>query len=60
MDWRQDGLVLRKFLKVRLEIDINKPLMKRKRINSGLKPIFIEFKYERIKVICHICGKITY
>ncbi|KAK9165807.1 hypothetical protein Scep_000998 [Stephania cephalantha] len=60
MDRIQDGFVLRKFLKVWVEIDINRPLIRRKKINSGFKPMFIEFKYERIKlIICHICGKIT-
>ncbi|KAK9126579.1 hypothetical protein Scep_015425 [Stephania cephalantha] len=34
--------------------------MRRKKIISGFKPIFVEFKYERIKVTCHICGKITH
>ncbi|KAK9127547.1 hypothetical protein Syun_016344 [Stephania yunnanensis] len=59
-DWRQNGLLLEKFLKVKVEVDVNKPLMRRKKIISGFKPISIEFKYERIKVICHIYYKITH
>ncbi|KAK9083814.1 hypothetical protein Scep_030285 [Stephania cephalantha] len=59
-DINSDGVILRKFLTVQIEVDVNKPLMRRKKIKSGFKPIFIEFKYERIKVICHICGKITH
>ncbi|XXG40678.1 hypothetical protein AAC387_Pa01g1336 [Persea americana] len=49
--------VWRNYMRVRVSIDVRKPLQRRMRIKkAGGEWIWIDFKYERLNIFCFICG----
>lgn len=47
------------FMRIRVNIDITKHLLRWKNLNFGLpKPVWLTFKYERLPNICFCCKKI--
>lgn len=54
--WQSDQA---KFMRIRVELQINKPLRRGGYITSlDGERIWITFKYERLPTICFICGRI--
>ena len=49
--------VWRNYMRIRVSIDVRKPLKRRMRLKkSGGDWVWIDFKYERLQVFCFICG----
>ncbi|XP_042964598.1 uncharacterized protein LOC122298810 [Carya illinoinensis] len=49
------------FLRVRVAMDISKPLLRGKLVNIGLeKPVWIRFSYERLPNFCYCCGLLNH
>ncbi|XP_052292008.1 uncharacterized protein At4g02000-like [Citrus sinensis] len=49
--------VWRNYMRIRVSIDVRKPLKRRMRLKkSGGEWVWIDFKYERLQVFCFICG----
>ncbi|KAH1098566.1 hypothetical protein J1N35_015487 [Gossypium stocksii] len=57
-----DGLTLgkenRNYLRLRVNIDVRKPLKRRKKILFYGKCSYVEFKYERLSLFCFFCGRL--
>ena len=50
-----------RYLRVRVSININKPLKRGSKIAlSGGESILAIFKYERLPDFCYICGRLTH
>lgn len=48
-----------RFLRIRVQLDITKPLRRAMRISfSGLDPVWLRFKYERLPRKSYFCGKL--
>lgn len=45
-------------MRIRVELDVSKPLKKGRKINAGGISASVEFKYERLHTFCYICGKL--
>lgn len=57
MDIENDDLGLAKYRRVRLMIDVSKPLRRLQKISGKNNNIVsIEFKYERLPFFCFLCG----
>ncbi len=53
----EDGVGWGKYLRVKIRIDISKPLLRKKRIAFvGIDPLWVSFKYEQLLLFCHACG----
>ena len=49
--------VWRNYMRIRVSIDVRKPLKQRLRLkNEGGEWFWVEFKYERLNTFCFICG----
>lgn len=48
------------FLRVRVSVDITKPLLPSSLINPSRKPLWVAFKYERLPNFCFRCGIIKH
>lgn len=48
----------KKFMRVRVELDINKSLKKGRKINVGGTSNSVDFKYEHLHIFCYICGNL--
>lgn len=47
------------FMRIRISIDVFKPLLCRKRLNLGLpNPAWVSFSYECFPYFCHCCGRL--
>lgn len=51
-----DFIVCAKFLRLRVLVDINKPLRRGLLLNMGKKKIWVEIEYERLPNFCYVCG----
>lgn len=48
-----------KFLRIKVRLDVNRPLKRRKKIIVGNGKVFYaSFQYEHLSLFCFICGKI--
>ena len=57
VDAPKSGLAWGLFLRVRVNIDITKPLMQGKMIQiDDLETSWVTFKYERLPIFCYRCG----
>lgn len=46
-------------MRVRVTIDITRPLLQRKRLSIGLpSPVWLRFSYERLQDFCFCCGRL--
>ncbi|KAL8476481.1 hypothetical protein ACS0TY_028954 [Phlomoides rotata] len=53
-DWRE-------YMRVRVEIDVDQPLKRCKKIKLGMGPaIMVTFKYEKLSKFCFICGRLDH
>ncbi|MFQ6641486.1 hypothetical protein Gotur_015953 [Gossypium turneri] len=48
----------RNFMRIRVQIDIRRPLKRRKKISFGGKYSYVNFKYERLSLFCFYCGRL--
>lgn len=60
MDVDVEGVGCDKYLRVRVSLDIPKPLPRGKMIRTEGKQRWIEFKYERLLLFCFQCGAIKH
>ncbi|KAI7990869.1 Uncharacterized protein LOK49_LG12G01876 [Camellia lanceoleosa] len=57
MDYAEDGVAWGKSLRIRVAININKPLRRGMKITLGQKDLmWVSFKYERLPNFCFACG----
>ena len=57
VDVSQNGLAWGPFLRIRVNIDITKPLTRAKMMRiEGLDVGWIYFQYERLPIFCYRCG----
>ena len=57
VDAPKNGLAWGLFLRIRVDIDITKPLMRGKMIQiEGAEKVWVFFKYERLPTFCYRCG----
>lgn len=43
---------------IRVEIDVTKPLKRKKRLIMGPTSVVVDFAYERLQIFCFVCGRI--
>lgn len=49
------------YMRVRVRLDVRKPLMRRKKlINDEGEAFFVRFKYERLILFCFLCGRLSH
>ena len=61
IDAERGQMALGRYLRVRVSINISKPLKRGSRIAlSGGESILAIFKYERLSDFCYICGRLTH
>ena len=49
------------FMRVRVKLDIKKPLSRGRRVRSGPDSDgWVSFRYERLPVFCYWCGRLTH
>ncbi|KAI7989409.1 Uncharacterized protein LOK49_LG13G02902 [Camellia lanceoleosa] len=57
MDYAEGGVAWGKSLRIRVAINIHKPLRRGMKITLGQKdPVWVSFKYERLPNFCFACG----
>ena len=57
VDAPKSGLAWGPFLRIRVDVDITKPLMRGKMIQiEGMEKGWVQFKYERLPIYCYRCG----
>ena len=57
VDASKSGLAWGPFLRIRVDIDITKPLVRGKMIQiEGMEKGWFHFKYERLPIYCYRCG----
>ena len=57
VDAAKSGLAWGPFLRIRVDVDITKPLMRSKMIHiEGMEKGCVYFKYERLLIYCYRCG----
>lgn len=50
--------IWREFMRIRVELDVNEPLKRYKKIMFKGNLISVSFKYERLQTFCFVCGKL--
>jgi hypothetical protein len=56
-DEKNDSLSWRKYMRIRVLVDIRMPLKKSKKIKkAGGDSVLVHFKYERLGTFCYVCG----
>lgn len=55
-----NGFGWSKFMRVRVEVDLTKPLARRRMLTMGEKQLRIPFKYESRPIFCFNCGVIKH
>ena len=57
VDAAKSGLAWGPFLRIKVDVDITKPLMRSKMIHiEGMEKGWVYFKYERLLIYCYRCG----
>ena len=54
----ENGVGWGKSLRVRVQLDVSKPLLRSKKIRLGGQSLWIYFKYERLPMFCYGCGRL--
>jgi hypothetical protein len=60
VDVTGDGVGWGRFLRVRVLIDITKPLERGRALKVNERSIWVSFKYEKLPHFCYICGRIVH
>jgi hypothetical protein len=60
VDTNEEGIRWGEYLRVRIRINIQKPLVRGKMIKVRNKAVLIPFKYEKIPKFCYQCGVINH
>jgi hypothetical protein len=60
VDTDEDGVGWGKFLRVRIRVDLTKPLMRGKRLKVQGVSMWIDFQYERLPRFCFSCGVVQH
>ena len=56
--WQSDQA---KYIRVRAKLPLNKPLHRRGYLmNEEGEKLWVTFKYERLPMVCYICGRLGY
>lgn len=56
-----EGFSLSGYLRIRVSIDITKPLCRGRMVQTGgPSAMWVEFKYERLPIFCYWCGKVDH
>ncbi|CAL5332799.1 unnamed protein product [Camellia sinensis] len=55
MDFVDGGLAWGRSMRIRVALDIQKPLRRKVSLFST-DPLWVDFKYERLPIFCHFCG----
>ena len=61
VDANGSGFRLGSFLRIRVQLDITKPLCRGRKVRLGEHGMkWVEFKYERLPIFCYLCGMIDH
>ncbi|KAI7997926.1 Uncharacterized protein LOK49_LG10G02002 [Camellia lanceoleosa] len=59
MDFEEGGVAWGQALRIRVEIDITKPLCREMKVAfQDRDPVWVTFKYERLPNFCYFCGRL--
>ena len=59
VDVPENGIGWGRFLRIQVEIDVTKPLLRGKILESeDGKPFWVDFRYEHLPIFCYRCGRI--
>ncbi|KAL9662322.1 hypothetical protein QQ045_027155 [Rhodiola kirilowii] len=54
---KDKDLKRRKWSRFRIELDVRKPILHGVFLaDEGIKPVWLDYKYERLPLVCHKCG----
>jgi hypothetical protein len=60
VDVTGEGVGWGRCLRIRVEVDITKPLERGRVLDLNGKPIWVSFRYEKLPYFCHFCGRIVH
>lgn len=60
VDMDGDGIGWGKFLRVRIRLDLTKPLSRGRKLNIEGKVVWVTFQYERLLKFCFHCGILSH
>jgi len=60
VDVTGDGVGWGRFLRIRVQVDISKPLERGRALHLNGKSIWVSFKYEKLPHFCYSCGRIVH
>ena len=61
VDVNGKGFCLGSFLRIRVQLDITKPLCRGRKVRLGEHGMkWVDFKYERLPIFCYLCGMIDH
>ena len=60
VDMDEDGVGWGKFLRVKIRVDLTKPLMRGRRLKVQGVSMWIDFQYERLSRFCFSCGVVQH
>jgi hypothetical protein len=55
-----DGMEWGSYLRLRVNIDLTKPLDRGRALNLADKTLWVEFKYEKLPLFCFRCGRVVH
>ncbi|MFQ6657893.1 hypothetical protein Gotur_027375 [Gossypium turneri] len=50
----------RNFMRIRVQVDIRRPLKRKKLLEYRGRKSYVRFKYERLTLFCFYCGKLCH
>ncbi|XP_042973518.1 uncharacterized protein LOC122304969 [Carya illinoinensis] len=60
VDTAEDGVGWGKFLRVKLEVSLHKPIARGRFVNSYGRKLWVQFQYEKLPRICFKCGCLSH
>lgn len=60
VDTEANGMGWGEFLRVKILLDLTKPVLRGRKINIQGKPVWITFQYERLPKFCFLCGVMSH